>query len=141
MTTKPLNCLMKLSLISFLVGDSLGNVILGMKDTIGVTVDHMCLFGKAVRRGAPSKFIVVDMPFGSTNSMDKGLHAAEKIMRKTGCDSVKIEGAAKHVIELIERLTRSGIPVMGHIGLIPQSVHQLGDIIDTERMKTLLSYW
>lgn len=109
-----------------LVGDSLGNVILGLEDTIGVTVEHMSLFGKAVRRGAPNKFLVVDMPFGSTNSMEKGLNAAEKIMRETGCDSIKIEGAAQHIIDLIERLTQSGIPVMGHIGLIPQSVHQLG---------------
>lgn len=109
-----------------LVGDSLGNVILGMQDTIGVTIDHMCLFGKAVRRGAPDKFLVVDMPFASTNYLEKGLEAAEKIMRETGCDSIKIEGAAQHIIDLIERLTQSGIPVMGHIGLIPQSVHQLG---------------
>lgn len=109
-----------------LVGDSLGNVILGLEDTIGVTTEHMCLFGQAVRRGAPDKFLVVDMPFASTNYLEKGLESAEKIMRATGCDAIKIEGAAQHIIDLIERLTQSGIPVMGHIGLIPQSVHQLG---------------
>lgn len=109
-----------------LVGDSLGNVVLGMENTLGVTTDHMCLFGKAVRKGAPEKFLVVDMPFGTTNYLTKGLEAAEKIMRETDCDSIKIEGAAQHIVDLIERLTQSGIPVMGHIGLIPQSVNQLG---------------
>lgn len=114
------------ALDTILVGDSLGNVVLGLEDTLGVTVEHMCLFGKAVRKGAPNKFLVVDMPFGSTTYLEKGLDAAEKIMRETGCDSVKIEGASEHILKLITRLTQSGIPVVGHIGLVPQSVHELG---------------
>lgn len=109
-----------------LVGDSLGNVILGLDNTVQVTLDHMIIFASAVRRGAPNKFIVVDMPFGTYSTLADGLKNATRLFQETQANAVKIEGAFPHQLELVERLTQCGIPVMGHIGLIPQSVHQLG---------------
>jgi 3-methyl-2-oxobutanoate hydroxymethyltransferase len=109
-----------------LVGDSLGNVVLGYETTIEVTLEDMVLFGKAVRRGAPDKFLIVDLPFGTYSSLQKGLESAIHLFQKTTCEAVKIEGANPHHLKLIDRLTQTGIPVMGHIGLTPQSVHQLG---------------
>jgi len=109
-----------------LVGDSLGNVILGYDTTIEVSLEEMEIFGKAVRRGAPEKFLVVDMPFGSYSSEQHGLKNATKLFQKTKAEALKLEGAFPYQLKLIERLTQIGIPVMGHIGLTPQSVHQLG---------------
>jgi 3-methyl-2-oxobutanoate hydroxymethyltransferase len=109
-----------------LVGDSVGNVVLGFETTLSVTVDMMALFGAAVRRGAPDKFIVMDMPFGSTSTLGQGLKNAEFLMRETQAQAIKLEGAHPSFLKLIDRLVAIGIPVMGHIGLIPQSVHQLG---------------
>ena len=109
-----------------LVGDSLGNVILGYETTIEVTLNEMEIFGKAVRRGAPNKFLVVDLPFGSYSTVSQGVHSATKLFQTTKCEAIKLEGAFPYQLKLIERLTQTGIPVMGHIGLTPQSVHQLG---------------
>ncbi len=109
-----------------LVGDSLGNVILGFDTTVEVTLDMMILFSKAVKKGAPEKFVIADMPFGSYSSVKKGLESATKIFQQTNVEAVKLEGAYPHELQLIERLTQIGIPVMGHIGLTPQSVHELG---------------
>lgn len=109
-----------------LVGDSVGNVILGYDTTVSVTVDEMILFGSAVKRGAPSKFTIIDMPFGSYATMDAAIENATKIMRETNAEAVKLEGAFPFQLEIIERLTQIGIPVVGHIGLTPQSVHQQG---------------
>ncbi|MBC7467577.1 MAG: 3-methyl-2-oxobutanoate hydroxymethyltransferase [Bdellovibrio sp.] len=108
-----------------LVGDSLGQVIHGFPTTLQVTTDLMVLHTQAVVRGAPNKFIVTDMPFLSTR---KGLVFAmeciEKIMQ-AGAQAVKIEGADGH-LELIKHIVESGVPVMAHLGLTPQSIHQLG---------------
>lgn len=109
-----------------LVGDSVGNVILGYETTVEVGLTEMEIFGGAVRRGAPDKFLVVDLPFGSYSTVTQGIHSATRIFQKTRCEAVKIEGAFPYQLKLIERLTQTGIPVMGHIGLTPQSVHQLG---------------
>lgn len=109
-----------------LVGDSVGNVILGYDTTIEVSVQEMEIFGKAVRRGAPEKFIIVDMPFGSYSSIPQGIQNATKLFQNTRCEALKLEGAFPYQLKLIERLTQTGIPVMGHIGLTPQSVHQQG---------------
>jgi 3-methyl-2-oxobutanoate hydroxymethyltransferase len=109
-----------------LVGDSLGNVILGYETTIEVTLNEMEIFGKAVRRGAPNKFLVVDLPFGSYSTVSQGVHSATKLFQTTKCEAIKLEGAFPYQLKLIERLTQTGIPIMGHIGLTPQSVHQLG---------------
>ena len=109
-----------------LVGDSLGNVMLGYETTIEVSLTEMEIFASAVRRGAPDKFLIVDMPFGSYSTIAQGIHSATKLFQKTRGEAVKLEGAFPYQLKLIERLTQTGIPVMGHIGLTPQSVHQLG---------------
>lgn len=109
-----------------LVGDSVGNVILGYETTVEVTLTEMEIFGKAVRRGAPDKFLIVDLPFGSYSTVTQGVHSATKLFQATRAEAIKLEGAFPYQLKLIERLTQTGIPVMGHIGLTPQSVHQLG---------------
>jgi len=106
-----------------LVGDSVGNVILGESTTVTVTLEHMALFGKAVRRGSPQKFLMLDMPFGSYDTVSRGLKNSIRIMQETEAESLKMEGAFPYQCELIERLSMIGIPVMGHIGLRPQSIH------------------
>ena len=114
----------KLDLI--LVGDSLGNVVLGYDHTISVDIQTMSLFCGAVKRGAPNKFVIGDMPFGTYATMESGLQNAIKLFQESGIEAIKIEGAFPYQLELIERLTQVGIPVMGHIGLTPQSVHEQG---------------
>ncbi len=109
-----------------LVGDSVGNVVLGYDTTIEVSLEEMMIFGGAVRRGAPEKFLIVDMPFGTYSTISQGIHSATKLFQKTKAEAVKLEGAFPYQLKLIERLTQTGIPVMGHIGLTPQSVHQQG---------------
>lgn len=109
-----------------LVGDSVGNVILGYETTVEVSLTEMEIFGAAVKRGAPGKFVIVDMPFGSYSTVAQGVHSATKLFQKTKAEAVKLEGAFPYQLKLIQRLTETGIPVMGHIGLTPQSVHQQG---------------
>lgn len=109
-----------------LVGDSVGNVILGYETTVEVSLIEMEIFGGAVRRGAPDKFLIVDIPFGSYSTISQGIHSASKLFQKTKCEAIKLEGAFPYQLKLIERLTQTGVPIMGHIGLTPQSVHQLG---------------
>ena len=109
-----------------LVGDSVGNVILGYETTVEVSLTEMEIFGAAVKRGAPGKFFIVDMPFGSYSTIAQGVHSATKLFQKTKAEAVKLEGAFPYQLKLIQRLTETGIPVMGHIGLTPQSVHQQG---------------
>ncbi|GEL76176.1 3-methyl-2-oxobutanoate hydroxymethyltransferase [Tenuibacillus multivorans] len=109
-----------------LVGDSLGMVVLGYDSTIPVTIDDMIHHGKAVRRGAPNTFTTIDMPFMSFNiSRENTLHNAKRIFQETGAQALKIEGG-KEVVEVIQVITQAGIPIVGHIGLTPQSVHVLG---------------
>jgi 3-methyl-2-oxobutanoate hydroxymethyltransferase len=110
---------------SILVGDSLAQVMHGYSTTLNASTQLMALHTLAVSKGAPNKFLVADMPFLSTrkglkNSMDQ----VEKLM-KAGAHAVKIEGAEGH-LQLIQHLVESGVPVMGHLGLTPQSIHQLG---------------
>ncbi len=109
-----------------LVGDSVGNVILGYETTVEVTLEEMIIFGKAVRRGAPEKFLILDLPFGTYSTISQGIHSATKLFKETKAEAIKLEGAFPYQLKLIERLTQTGIPVMGHIGLTPQSVHQQG---------------
>ncbi len=109
-----------------LVGDSVGNVILGYEHTISVDIETMILFSKAVKKGAPDKFVVADLPFGTYASMDLGLKNAIALFQQSGVEALKLEGAYPHQLEIIERLTQTGIPIMGHIGLTPQSVHEQG---------------
>jgi 3-methyl-2-oxobutanoate hydroxymethyltransferase len=114
------------SLDMILIGDSLGNVILGYENTIEVSIETMVLFSKAVKKGSPEKFVIADMPFGSYASMEIGLENAIKLFQQSGVEALKLEGAFPFQLELIKRLTQIGIPVMGHIGLTPQSVHEQG---------------
>lgn len=109
-----------------LVGDSVGMVLHGLPDTLGVTLDMMILHGKAVRRGLKSALMVVDMPFGSyEESPEQAFRNASLLMRETGCAAVKLEGGA-HMAPTIAFLAARSIPVMAHIGLTPQSVHRFG---------------
>lgn len=114
------------SLDLILVGDSLGNVVLGYETTVEVTLDEMILFSRAVKRGAPDKFVVADMPFGTYASFEKGLENSLKLFQTSKAEALKLEGASDDLCDLILRLTENGVPVMGHIGLRPQSVHQMG---------------
>ena len=105
-----------------LVGDSLGMVIHGLPNTVGVTMDMMILHAQAVMRGSRRALVVVDMPFGSyESSKDVAYANAVRILKDTGAQAVKVE-SGPHVAETIAYLTRRGIPVMGHVGLRPQSV-------------------
>ena len=109
-----------------LVGDSLGNVILGLDNTIPVTLEQMIIFSQAVKRGASNKFVVADMPFGTYAQREDGIRNATQLFQQSQVEAVKLEGAFPRHLNLIRDLTETGIPVMGHIGLTPQSVHQQG---------------
>lgn len=109
-----------------LVGDSLGNVMLGYENTLAVTVEDMIHHGKAVCRGAKNTFVVVDMPFMSyQTSVSDAVRNAGRIMKETNCQAVKLEGGAVYA-ERIKAIVEAGIPVVAHIGLTPQSVNMLG---------------
>lgn len=109
-----------------LVGDSVGNVVLGLDTTVQVTLNDMMTFGKAVRRGAPDKFLIIDLPFGTYSTVAQGLKCGATLFQETNAEALKLEGAFPYQLKLIERLTQIGVAVMGHIGLTPQSVHQQG---------------
>jgi len=109
-----------------LVGDSAGNVVLGHQSPVHVTVEEMIMIGRSVVRGAKGKFILIDMPFGSCMTVDEGLKNAKKMIQETGAQAVKIEGVNTINLQLIERLVEIGIPVMGHTGLMPQSLNVQG---------------
>ena len=109
-----------------LVGDSVGMVLHGMPDTLGVTMDMMVLHGQAVRRGLKSALMLVDLPFGSyEESPEQAFRNASRLMAETGCAAVKLEGGVA-MAETIAFLSARSIPVVGHIGLTPQSVHRFG---------------
>ena len=109
-----------------LVGDSLGMVIHGMENTLGVTLEMMILHGQAVMRGAKRALVTVDMPFGSyEESPQVAFRNAARVMQETGCQAVKLEGGAR-MAETVHYLTQRGIPVMGHIGLTPQRIQIFG---------------
>ncbi|HKV88958.1 MAG TPA: 3-methyl-2-oxobutanoate hydroxymethyltransferase [Candidatus Dormibacteraeota bacterium] len=109
-----------------LVGDSLGNVVLGYPTTLPVTMDDMVHHARAVSRGSRQALLVGDLPFMSYQvSVEQALGNAGRLMQEGGMHSVKLEGGGP-VIEITRRLTEVGIPVMGHLGLTPQSVHGMG---------------
>ncbi|GIQ76553.1 3-methyl-2-oxobutanoate hydroxymethyltransferase [Bradyrhizobium sp. RD5-C2] len=111
---------------AILVGDSLGNVMHGFETTVPVTLDMMILQGRAVMRGSQAALVVVDMPFGSyEESKEQAFRSAVRIMKETLCGAVKLEGGAR-MAETVAFLSERGIPVMGHIGLTPQSINTLG---------------
>lgn len=109
-----------------LVGDSLGNVVLGYDSTLPVTMEDMIHHGKAVCRGVKQAFVVIDMPFLSYQiSPEDALGNAGRIMKETGAQAVKMEGG-KEILPAVEKIISAGIPVVAHLGLTPQHVHQLG---------------
>ena len=109
-----------------LVGDSLGQVIYGLPSTLPVTLDMMIAHGAAVVRGSYHSLVIVDMPFGSYEaSPEHAFESAARVLAETGAAGVKLEGGTA-MAPVVEFLTRRGIPVMGHVGLTPQSVNALG---------------
>ena len=109
-----------------LVGDSLGMVIHGMDNTLGVTLEHMIMHGQAVVRGAEKALVVVDMPFGSfEESPEVAFRNASRVIKETGCHAVKLEGGVE-MASTIRYLAARGIPVMAHIGLMPQAMNTAG---------------
>lgn len=116
----------KSSIEAILVGDSLGMVVLGYDSTVTVTMDEMLHHVKPVVRGAPNTLIVADMPFGSYNvSISEAIGNANRMMKEGRADCVKLEGG-NGVADTVRAIVNAGIPVMGHIGLTPQTVSQLG---------------
>ncbi|MCX8534145.1 3-methyl-2-oxobutanoate hydroxymethyltransferase [Chryseobacterium luquanense] len=111
---------------AILVGDSAGNVMAGYETTLSVTLDEIIYHAKSVKRAVKNALIVVDMPFGTCSGDPKdSLHNAIRIMRETGAEALKIEGG-EELLPDIRKIIAAGIPVMGHLGLMPQSVHQYG---------------
>jgi 3-methyl-2-oxobutanoate hydroxymethyltransferase len=109
-----------------LVGDSLGMVVLGYDSTLPVTLEEMLHHVRAVRRGTKRALLVADMPYGSFHvSIDESIRNAMRLVKEGGAEAIKIEGGERR-IELIARLVEADIPVMGHVGLTPQSVNALG---------------
>jgi 3-methyl-2-oxobutanoate hydroxymethyltransferase len=109
-----------------LVGDSLGMVVLGYDSTVPVTMEQMIHHSAAVRRGAPGAFVIGDMPFGSYQSGPRdAIINGGRFLKEAGCNAVKLEGGLE-VCETVRAMVRSGISVMGHIGLTPQTAMQLG---------------
>jgi 3-methyl-2-oxobutanoate hydroxymethyltransferase len=108
-----------------LVGDSLGQVMLGHKSTIPVTLDDMVRHAAAVARGAPESLIVADLPFLTYASEEQAVLSARRLMQEGGVQAVKLEGGAP-VLAIVERLVSLGVPVMGHLGFTPQSANQIG---------------
>jgi 3-methyl-2-oxobutanoate hydroxymethyltransferase len=110
-----------------LVGDSGGQVFAGYDSTLPVTLDEMIYHARAVRRGVRRALVVVDMPFLTFQiSPQETLRNAGRIMKESGAEAVKLEGGGDEAAEHVRALVRAGIPVMGHLGLTPQSVHALG---------------
>lgn len=110
-----------------LVGDSLGNVVAGLDTTLPVTLDQMIYHGTIVRRGVKRALLFVDMPFNTYQaSVEQAIMNCGKVLQQTGASAVKMEGAGEEMAETVRRVVAAGIPVVGHIGFTPQSVHTLG---------------
>jgi 3-methyl-2-oxobutanoate hydroxymethyltransferase len=112
-----------------LVGDSASNVMAGFDTTLPITLDNMIYHAASVVRGVKRALVVVDLPFGTYQGNSKeALASSIRIMKETGAAAVKLEGG-KQVIESVERILSAGIPVMGHLGLTPQSIHKFGTYV------------
>ncbi len=111
---------------AILVGDSASNVMSGNETTLPITLDQMIYHGTSVVKAAKRALVVVDMPFGTYQGNSKeALSSAIRIMKETAADAVKLEGG-KEIIESVDRILSAGIPIMGHLGLMPQSIHKYG---------------
>ncbi len=127
---------------AILVGDSVGMAFAGYNSTLPVTVDQMIYHAEIVKRGAPDVFLVCDLPFMSYHvSIEDTLKNCGRIMKETGANAVKLEGG-RDFVKVVEALTMASIPVMGHLGLTPQSVHKLGGYIvqgrDEDRRRIIM---
>jgi 3-methyl-2-oxobutanoate hydroxymethyltransferase len=112
-----------------LVGDSASNVMAGHETTIPITLDEMIYHAVSVVRAAERSLVIVDMPFGSYQGNSKeALNSAVRIMKETGAHAVKLEGGCE-IVESVTRILSAGIPVMGHLGLTPQSIHKFGTFV------------
>jgi 3-methyl-2-oxobutanoate hydroxymethyltransferase len=110
-----------------LVGDSMATVTLGYQNTLPLTLEETLHHAKAVRRGVKRALVVCDLPFLSyQESPQQAMHSAGRVLKETGAQAVKLEGGYPAIAQTVAQLTTAGIPVMGHVGLTPQSVHQLG---------------
>jgi 3-methyl-2-oxobutanoate hydroxymethyltransferase len=109
-----------------LVGDSASNVMAGWETTLPITLDQMIYHGASVVRAVKTALVVVDLPFGSYQGNSReALHSAIRIMKETAADAIKLEGGVE-IVESVKRILSAGIPVMGHLGLTPQSIHKFG---------------
>ncbi len=112
-----------------LVGDSASNVMAGYESTLPITLDQMIYHGSSVVRAVKRALVVVDMPFGTYQGNSKlALNSAIRIMKESGADAVKLEGG-REIVESVSRILSAGIPVMGHLGLTPQSIHKFGTYV------------
>ncbi|MBF0095210.1 MAG: 3-methyl-2-oxobutanoate hydroxymethyltransferase [Alphaproteobacteria bacterium] len=124
--TAPMTVLLDPHVDVLLVGDSLGMVVYGLETTLGVTLEMMIAHGAAVTRASRRACVVVDLPFGSYQESPRAaFRTAARVMAETGCAAVKLEGGVE-MAETVSFLAARGVPVMGHVGLRPQSVHALG---------------
>lgn len=110
---------------ALLVGDSAANVMAGYETTVPMTVDEMIVYASSVVRGTRRALVICDMPFGSYTNPVQGVENAVKIMQRTGCDALKLEGGCE-IADTVRHIIETGIPVMGHLGLTPQSIHKFG---------------
>ncbi|MCR5696336.1 MAG: 3-methyl-2-oxobutanoate hydroxymethyltransferase [Marinilabiliaceae bacterium] len=111
---------------AILVGDSASNVMAGFDTTLPITLDQMIYHAQSVKRAVSRALVVVDLPFGTYQGNSKlALASAIRIMKETGADAIKIEGG-EEILESVERILSAGIPIMGHLGLTPQSIHKFG---------------
>jgi len=108
-----------------LVGDSLGQVMLGQSNTLGVTLEDMISHTAAVARGAPSALIIADLPFLTYATPEQAVQSAKRLLQEGGAQAVKLEGGAP-VVDAVKRLVDLGVPTIGHLGFTPQSLHQIG---------------
>ena len=127
---------------AILVGDSASNVMAGYDTTIPITLDEMIYHAASVVRGVSRALVVVDLPFGTyQGNSTQALSSAIRIMKETGAHAVKLEGG-REVIESVDRILSAGIPVMGHLGLMPQSIHKFGTYVvrakDKDEAKKLI---
>jgi len=126
-----------------LVGDSASNVMAGNETTLPITLDQMIYHGSSVVKAVSRALVVIDMPFGTyQGDSKKAIQSAIRIMKETHADAVKMEGG-KDIIESVNRILSAGIPVMGHLGLMPQSIHKYGTYVvraqDDDEAKKLMS--
>jgi len=111
---------------ALLVGDSAANIMAGYSTTLPISVDEMIIYARSVVKGASRPMVIVDMPFGSyQSSLEQALDNAVRIVKETGCQALKLEGG-EEILPQIQKILQAGIPVMGHLGLTPQSINKFG---------------